>query len=174
MRSANLAFQMTKGAVLMSELLFAELGRVRMPQADEPKTALCRTWARSDSTGPKPPSMAQTCHAASHADDQHNSRNPYNLSGRAHTCHRRRHVPHVPVRMPVRRCDGRRRPCHLADRARERLCPCQFLLSRLGSLRGGFRRGCRRGRIRLGRRLSFSSRASSPGRGAPRGSRWCP
>ena len=65
--------------------LFAELGRVRMPQADEPKTALFRTWARPDSTGPKPPSMAQTCHAASHADDQHNSRNPYNLSGNAHT-----------------------------------------------------------------------------------------
>jgi len=40
MRSANLAFQMTMGAVLMSELQFAELGRVRMPQADEPKTAL--------------------------------------------------------------------------------------------------------------------------------------
>ena len=173
MRSANLAFQMTMGALYVGAQ-FAELGRVRMPQADEPKTTF-HTWARSDSTGPKPPSMAQTCHAASHADDQHNSRNPYNLSGRAHTCHRRRTTSLMCLCACLCGATMDAGALAISPTARGSACaPASSSLSRLGSLRGGFRRGCRRGRIRLGRRLSFSSRASSPGRGAPRGSRWCP
>ena len=85
-------------------------------------------------------SLAQTWQAASHAYDQHISRQPVLPFRRAHI------MPPPPrpscaVRMPVRRCDGSRRPCHLADRARERLCPCQFFLSRLSPHRWGSRRG---------------------------------